>query len=259
MIKVLYHGGCCDGFCAAWVIHRKHPDAKFIPVTYNKEPLNVTENDDIIIVDFSYSRKVLEEMKAKVKSLIVLDHHLTAEKELFGLPYCIFDLNKSGCMLAWDHFFGHEPPPFLVEYCQDYDLWKHELPYSKEINAAIRSYPFDFETWDNLSVGSLRKDGIAILRYQNQLIEQACRHIDFINIGGHLVPAVHTTVLPSEIGNKLSENCVFSATWYMKNKTECKFSLRSRGDFDVSEIARSLGGGGHKNAAGFSINLEELR
>ena len=30
-------------------------------------------------------------------------------------------------------------------------------------------------------------------------------------------------------------------------------SLRSIGDFDVSEVAKRLGGGGHKNAAGYRI------
>ncbi len=29
------------------------------------------------------------------------------------------------------------------------------------------------------------------------------------------------------------------------------WSLRSRGDFDVGEVAKARGGGGHKNAAGF--------
>jgi phosphoesterase RecJ-like protein len=38
---------------------------------------------------------------------------------------------------------------------------------------------------------------------------------------------------------------------------EYKFSLRSKGDFDVSKIAIKYGGGGHKNASGFtgSLNL----
>jgi nanoRNase/pAp phosphatase (c-di-AMP/oligoRNAs hydrolase) len=30
------------------------------------------------------------------------------------------------------------------------------------------------------------------------------------------------------------------------------YSLRSIGDFDVSELAKRYGGGGHKNSAGFT-------
>lgn len=42
---------------------------------------------------------------------------------------------------------------------------------------------------------------------------------------------------------------------------KCKVSLRSRGDLDIERIARSHGGGGHRNAAGFSIDgeSEEVR
>lgn len=40
-----------------------------------------------------------------------------------------------------------------------------------------------------------------------------------------------------------------------------KVSLRSKGDVDVSEISLSFGGGGHRNAAGFTLSgtLEEVR
>jgi nanoRNase/pAp phosphatase (c-di-AMP/oligoRNAs hydrolase) len=34
-------------------------------------------------------------------------------------------------------------------------------------------------------------------------------------------------------------------------------TLDSIGDFDVSKIAMNLGGGGHPNASGFSVSLEE--
>lgn len=42
---------------------------------------------------------------------------------------------------------------------------------------------------------------------------------------------------------------------------EYKVSLRSKGDADVSEVAKSFGGGGHRNAAGFTVkgSLEEVR
>lgn len=44
-------------------------------------------------------------------------------------------------------------------------------------------------------------------------------------------------------------------------KDEYKVSLRSKGDVDVAEIAKSFGGGGHSHAAGFNIKgtLEEVR
>lgn len=44
-----------------------------------------------------------------------------------------------------------------------------------------------------------------------------------------------------------------------REKSFCKFSLRSRQNVDVQTIAASLGGGGHKNAAGGSIDASPPR
>ncbi len=45
------------------------------------------------------------------------------------------------------------------------------------------------------------------------------------------------------------------------NSNEVKVSLRSKNDIDVSEIAKTYGGGGHKRAAGFTFNksIEETK
>jgi hypothetical protein len=45
----------------------------------------------------------------------------------------------------------------------------------------------------------------------------------------------------------------FAMGWYQRGDGRYAYSLRSRGDFDVSELAKKYGGGGHKNAAGFLV------
>ena len=42
------------------------------------------------------------------------------------------------------------------------------------------------------------------------------------------------------------------------DQNEYKISMRSKNDFDVSEVAVALGGGGHKKAAGFKSLMSEL-
>ena len=44
----------------------------------------------------------------------------------------------------------------------------------------------------------------------------------------------------------------FSLVW-QRDKNRIEVSLRSNGDLDVSKIASKFKGGGHKNAAGFSL------
>jgi nanoRNase/pAp phosphatase (c-di-AMP/oligoRNAs hydrolase) len=43
---------------------------------------------------------------------------------------------------------------------------------------------------------------------------------------------------------------------YRIETTEVHATLYSIGDFDVASIATELGGGGHKNAAGFTVDFE---
>jgi oligoribonuclease NrnB/cAMP/cGMP phosphodiesterase (DHH superfamily) len=258
MTKVLYHANCNDGFCAAWVARKRHPNAEFIPVNYGEKVPENLSGCDVYVLDFSYPREVLIPLARSCSGIVVLDHHKTAEAELRDLPFCIFDMDKSGCRLAWEHFFGWATVPWLVEYCEDRDLWRHELPQSHEVNAWISSWPRTFEVWDGFPesvTNEMVAGGTSILRFRDQLVDQALEHRCKMVIAGHEVEVVHTTVFFSEVAGKLAETNAFGATWYATEDGKYKFSLRSRGDFDVSAVAKAYGGGGHKNAAGFTVGV----
>lgn len=270
---VLYHANCPDGFCAAWVLRTAFPEATFTPAYYGQRPPKV-RGKHVLIVDFSYPRATLEAMRTEAASLQVLDHHKSAQAELEGLPYCVFDMDRSGARLAWDHlailgllpqkFHGWDTHLFelgeahwLVDYVQDRDLWRWELPQSRAINAALSSYQRDFAVWSMLArrtPDDMIKEGEAIVRYQQTVIDTHVRNATLISLQGHTVPIVNATTLQSEIGNALCENKPFSVTWFDRQDGSRQFSLRSREDgVDVSEIAKIYGGGGHRNAAGFTI------
>jgi oligoribonuclease NrnB/cAMP/cGMP phosphodiesterase (DHH superfamily) len=251
-LKVLYHKNCADGFCAAYMCWLKFKDkAEYIAVQYGEDPPDVTGHD-VMVVDFSYKREVLEGMRSVAKSLIVLDHHKTAHAELVGLPYCIFNMDKSGARLTQEYLFGPEDDNFLVDYTEDRDLWRWKLPYSREVSAAIASWPFDFDVWHKFNYNDLRSEGAAILRYQDTVIRKHCESPKKVHIQGHLVPIVNATTVISEIGNVLCQGHPFSASWFYVDG-KYVYSLRSAEDgIDVSEIAKVYGGGGHKHAAGFS-------
>ena len=99
---VLYHAECTDGFGAAWAIWKRYPSAEFIPADHGFPPPVSCAGRRVVIVDFSYSRPILEEMAKEATALQVLDHHITAQEALRGLPYVHFDLDKSGAVLAWE-------------------------------------------------------------------------------------------------------------------------------------------------------------
>ena len=115
---ILYHAECADGFGAAWAIWRRYPDAEYRPVKHGEAPPTNLAGHHIVMVDFSYNRSTLEAMAKDAASLVVLDHHITAEQALADLPYAYFDLNKSGAVLGWE--WAHdEPAPWLLRYIQD--------------------------------------------------------------------------------------------------------------------------------------------
>ena len=257
-VLCLYHANCTDGFAAAWVLHRFLPEAEFIPARHGDPPPDVT-GKCVYIVDFSYPRATLLEMKEKAQSLVVLDHHKTAQKELEGLDFCHFDMSRSGAMMAWDYFAEGVAAPWILPYVQDRDLWKWELENSKAVNAFIGSIPMNFMAWDyalhTTSPAGAIMSGQAILKNIAQQVSLVQSYATEIELSGFTVPYANSPIYQSEIGHELCQGKPFAIVWYFDGK-KFVYSLRSDEDgVDVSEIAKTFGGGGHKHAAGFSTQI----
>lgn len=258
-ILVLYHANCPDGFAAAWAAWTVlKDDATYLPMKYGGSfNMDATQFGGIYIVDFSLPAALLWDWYHGGVSYCLLDHHKTAIENLKGVPGCQLDINHSGAVLAWNWFHPDEPVPVLLEYVEDRDLWKWDLPNSREINAAMRLYSRTFESFDELVRGGVTKQMIAsgrtMLAFQQQLVEQITAKPIFRKIAGHMVPSVNSSIFQSEITEELCRRypgLPFSVCWYQRDDYKWVWRFTSRGDFDVSEIARQYGGGGHKNAAG---------
>jgi len=261
---VLYHASCNDGFAAAWVANKYFKgQAEFRPVQYGQEPPDV-EGRKVFIVDFSYSRQQLEAMEKAAKSLTVLDHHETAERELSGLAYCVFDMNKSGGRLAWDHFFGsREDPPMLVSYTEDHDLFRFYLPFSRAIRGFLQSIPRSFQVWDSAEArlqtefDGCAREGAAVINYQRYLVRTLVYHAREVEIGGYRVKCVNACVpgLVSDICHELALGMPFGACWFARDDGKFIYELRSTEDgINVAKVAEVFGGGGHRHAAGFTVD-----
>lgn len=260
MEYVLYHENCDDGFGAAWIAWKAMSNqAKYIPVQHGESLPAIPNRSRVTVVDFAYPRDVLIGLSERMESLRVLDHHKTAAQDLAGLDFATFDMQKSGAMLAWDYWFPGEQAPLLLQYIQDKDLWLFELDNSSEVSAALRSYPRDFEVWNTLSVDALARDGVAIQRAKNVQVSDHVEMATLRNVGGYLVPVVNATSHLSDIGDQLNArypDTPFAACYFDRADGKRQWSLRSRGAFDVSEVAEKFGGGGHQNAAGFIEEVE---
>lgn len=253
----IYHGNCADGFSAAWVVRRALGEIEFHPGVYQDSPPDVV-GKRVVLVDFSYKRPVMEKMLAEAESVLVLDHHKTAEEDLRGLPGVMFDLNKSGATLAWDFYFPAEPPPPLLRHIEDRDLWRFVLPGTREIQASVFSYPYEFDVWDRLMAADpakLAEDGIAIERKHHKDVAELVAALRYrMRIGGYDVPVANLPyTLTSDAGHLMAQGEPFAACYWDTPEGRV-FSLRStKAGLDVSEIAKEYGGGGHRNASGFRL------
>jgi oligoribonuclease NrnB/cAMP/cGMP phosphodiesterase (DHH superfamily) len=280
----IYHAPCQDGFTAAWAIWRRWPDVEFVPGVYGQDPPDVT-GKDVLIVDFSYRRPVLEKLARSARWITILDHHKSALEDLapwacapfdetdgkaLGLAapgniQARFDMTKSGAMLAWEYAHPGQPIPKLVQHVQDRDLWRFELHGTREVCAEIFSRPYGFDVWSDLAFALDEPDlwarcfvaGEAIERKHHkdvaELLEMTTRRMI---IGGELVEVANLPyTMSSDAANMLAASGIgsFGACYYDNAEGKRVFSLRSVADgADVQAIAVRYGGGGHARAAGFT-------
>jgi uncharacterized protein len=258
---VLYHANCYDGFGSAYAAWKHFgARAQYVPMNYGDPLPEFSKGDTVYMVDYSRKRDEVERV-AETCDLTIIDHHKTAQADLEGLPYATFDMTKSGAVLTWIHFNQAEYAfdgcvPMLLQHIQDRDLWQFKLDGTKEVHAALCSYPFDFEIWDSFTVDALKERGKAVLSYHDVLVDRFCAQAYMGEIGGYQVPIVNVSLLFSEVPHKLLRlypEAPFAAYFYYRKDGVCQYGLRGRGDFDVSAVAKQFGGGGHHNAAGFEI------
>ena len=279
---ILYHSNCYDGFGAAYAAWKHFGDrAEYHSMYYGAQLPLIEKGDNVFLLDYSRGGSELIAMAARGVNVEIHDHHQTAESAVRELTdFCefasqrykaILNMDKSGAILAWERFFGDDytTPPIILQHIQDRDLWKFELEGTKEVHAALCSLPFDFEVWDDIItrcgdgteddygyLWSFIEKGKTILAYHDQLVEKFCENAELTEIGGHQVPLVNISMLFSEVPHRLLElypDAPFSAYRYFRKGGIVQYGLRGRGDFDVSEVAKKFGGGGHFSAAGYEV------
>lgn len=271
---ILYHAKCRDGFGSAYAAWKKFGDeATYIPVHDRDHPPEVFKNKDIYIIDFSYPKEVLEEMMKNNKTVVVIDHHISAKETLTAFPQNIFDNNHSGAVLAWQYFHPQTPVPTLLNYIEDHDLWKFSLPDHRAYMSALDEYPVEFPVWDKL-IEDLKDEvfltnyltkGKMLAKFSDDLVEKILEFKERISFAGHEVWAINASrIYRSILGVKLAElnekndQIALGVVYYHYNNA-VHISLRSKGDVDVSKIAQSYGGGGHKNAGSIRVkNFSDL-
>ncbi len=271
-----YHAGCPDGFGAAWAVWRAWGDEARFVARGHDDPFDAQrhEGDVVVFVDIALDNARLRELAEVADRIILLDHHVSARDHYLGDArtdnlveaaghHIHFDLDHSGAVLAWQHFHADARVPELLRYVEDQDLWSWKLPRSEEVNASIGSHPHEFELWDELARRpweELARDGEPIVRARRIEVQRTMRFAHPLALRGLRVESVNAQHHRSHVGHELAKRAAFGhpiGLVYRVAGTRVDVSLYSIGSVDVSAIARGYGGGGHRNAAGFGVSLDE--
>jgi oligoribonuclease NrnB/cAMP/cGMP phosphodiesterase (DHH superfamily) len=263
-IVIVYHAHCADGVGAAWAASCEFPHAEVIPAGYQKELsekfLQSITNAVVLIVDFSFDADNMRRICEKARYVELLDHHITALQKLVGFEAENFDMSscrteRSGCGIVWEWMQRNEPMPPLLSHVEDRDLWLFKLPDTKQVMAGFFSYEMKFDVFDHYAYRTepLKAAGEVALRIEQKHIDsiiKQCKRI--VTIGDYKIALVNCNgMFASELGSRLASEYHIVVTYYDDGDCTRKFSLRSKGDINVSNICKHFGGGGHKNAAGF--------
>lgn len=267
---VLYHDDA-DGYASALSAYMQHEDrAKYIAVQYGQEfpikDLKVT--DSIYILDFSYKKEILEDVYSQVNSLVVIDHHETAMRDLEHLNYAIFDMSKSGARLSWEYFNPDIQVPMLILLVEDRDLWKFTFEDTKAFDAGMRAtgkYK-EIKYWKEVLTNTrifqqIVHDGKLLVKdldgRVNSFVKNPSKY-KLVDIDGHKVAIYNTTNDISELGNAFNTalDVDYSISYFFTNQGEIVLSYRGKKDgVHVGELCKKFGGGGHAAAAGAKLDL----
>lgn len=287
--KVIYHGGCADGWCAAWIAakYMNIGEENLIAASYGSElPVDrLGSGDQVFIVDFSYPAEQLKQLCNRVAGVVVLDHHKTAQAELEGLNYpgleVHFDMERSGARMTFDYFLCRWPdlsiPVEMVldeisKYVQDRDLWQWKLEDSREVSAFLSTLPKTIEGWDVLldtEMTDIQAGGTAVLEFiqrQTETLTHESKWSLCSDRDSHepdiAIINICVAAPGSEVLGILAQGRPMAVGWAQSGDGSFYYSLRSDGGktaADVGLYARGMrdrglafAGGGHARAAGFS-------
>lgn len=253
-----------DGFGSAWAAWKYFGDsADYVEVMHGQElPLFAFSYERVYILDLSFKREDLVDLRNNISFLMVIDHHASAKDMLNGLGIVPWPVrtDRSACTQAWRFFSPGTNIPMLLQYIEDRDLWLWKMRYSEAMNAMIFNTDKTFKAWDELASAvyfepeKLVRAGRNLLVYRDRLVDMIVEN----HFMYHGIPTVAAPVLHSEVGHKLLD--MYPDAPYVQTYTDNvpegkrKYSMRSEDHReDVSVIAKKYGGGGHRNAAGYSV------
>jgi oligoribonuclease NrnB/cAMP/cGMP phosphodiesterase (DHH superfamily) len=268
-----YHSADLDGHCSGAIIKYKHPDCELYPINYGDEfPWEaITACDTVYMVDFSL--QPWSDMERLISmlgfNLIWIDHHITAIGQYTRCKkqcIAVLDPNKAACELVWKNMFPSFYMPYAVRLLGRYDVWDLKAdPNIIPLQYGLRLYEtdpnIDMSLWnmifEDFTITDYLKEGRVVEKYCEMENKKLCDRAAYETVfEGSKVLVINSVMKGSQIFNSIWDNTKYDfmiVFGWIKDKWSVSLYTDKKG-VDVSKIAMKYGGGGHKQAAGFTCN-----
>lgn len=273
----IYHKDCIDGTTAAAVLLGKFPNIQFFPLKhgYTNETIDdlctQVQKSTVYIVDFSLREGHTEKLLECAEKIINIDHHIgiheklqNMDREFTNFNY-VFDNDRSGASLVWIYFYGSENIPELILLVEDGDIGKWELGektnHSGGYLIPLVNKPKEVVKLFEKPINEILAHGKKISSFIDHLIQTFIEHMEPVKllIGGHKITAYNATYnverIRSNIGYLLVRKHNETIGLFRITGGKVNFSFRGLDNVNPSalELAKILGGGGHRNSAGAQV------
>lgn len=255
--------------------HKVFNESKNIPRNLDFLPLFDKITDQIpkfydlaVFVDCAVKERVGMEVEKDVY-IINIDHHQS--NEFFGNINIVNDKKSSTAEVLYEVFENEEIKISKnIAECLYVGIYDDSIAFTtprvdsktfKIINELVQTGLKPGEISNNL----LRRDSLAKYRIMPKILETLSLHYEakvatvyleeeWLKTTGAMVSEC------DDIVNMVLNLAVVDMVCYFRiiNK-KVRVSLRSKGDINVSNIASAFNGGGHKNAAGLSIDTSDIK
>lgn len=269
-MTTVFHHNDLDGRCAAAVVEYFAGDRstiKFVECDY-KDTFDFSDieiNEEIIIVDFSFTPAIMKKLGERTKDVTWIDHHKTASEyqDIYEFPVKgIRDFSggpKSGCLLAWEYYFPRNAVPESVRMISAFDTWYDTRDPIIEFVEGMKLCDTRPEStmWVLLfddgmsSIENIKKNGNIAIQWRKGFTKDYRKSFGYETvIYGQPAYALNLAHLGSfAFGNDFYDKYSVLIA-YAHDGNKFTVSLYSK-NVDVGEICKTFGGGGHTGAAGF--------
>lgn len=286
----IYHSSDLDGICSRDIVKcvfNNSASVNCIGWTYGDLiPEELTDidvnNTKVVIVDISLDNPTMMRLSTLSREqgleVVWIDHHITAIEASEALKFS--DLNGirvvgvAACELTFKYFFPLIDVPKAIQLLSAYDVWnKKRFDWDKEtlpFQYGMRLYqeiPIKFfinrkkdtEVW----IEDVINDGETIIGYNKERMVSVCSNSFEMIIDGYTAICVNSQDFSSNtfesVYNPDMHDLMFNFAIRPSESGNLfiRGSLYSTKDINVSDIAKKLGGGGHKQAAGFELSLAD--